>query len=46
MYKNGSTFQKKHVRYYLEGITIFKFENFRLFVTLFKFFLPFRLFTI
>jgi len=40
-YKNGSTFQKKHVGYDLEEIGVFKFENFHLLVTLFEFFLPF-----
>jgi len=35
IYKNGLTFQKKHVGTYLEGIGVFKFEKFYLLVTLF-----------
>jgi len=34
-YKNCSTFQKKHVGQYLEGIGVFKFSNFQILVTLF-----------
>jgi len=46
IYKNCSTFQKKHVGQYLAGIGVFKFETFYLLVTLFSFFLPFSPFTI
>jgi len=41
IYKNSSTFQKKHVGQYLEGIGVFKFENFHLLERLFSFFYPF-----
>jgi len=46
IYKSWSTFQKKHVEQYSEGIGIFKFENFHLLVMFFSFFLPFSLFII
>jgi len=33
IYKNCSTFQKKHVGQYSEGIDVFKNENFHVLVT-------------
>jgi len=35
VYKSCSTFQKKHIGQYSEGIDVFKYENFDLFVRLF-----------
>ena len=46
VYKNFSTFLKKHVAQYSEVIGLFKFENFLLLVKLISFFLPFSPFTI
>jgi len=46
LYKNCSTFQKKHVGTYSEEIHVINFEKFHLLVTFFSFFLPFSPFTI
>jgi len=42
IYKNCSTFQKKHVGQYSEGIGVFKNINFHLLVMFFSFFYPFH----
>jgi len=42
IYRNCSTFQKKQVGQYSEGICVLKFENFNILVTLFSFFCPFH----
>jgi len=46
IYKYCSTFQKKHVGQYSDGIGVFKFEKFHLLVKLFSLCLPFSTFTI
>jgi len=38
IYKNSSTFQKKHIGQYSEGIDVAKVENFHLLVAVFQFF--------
>jgi len=49
IYKNCSTFQKKHVGQYSEGIGVFKFEKYQIFGNVFSsflLFLPFTIYTI
>jgi len=47
IYKCNSNFEKKHVRQYLEGIGVMKFDKIHLLLTVFKKkFIYFLLFTI